>query len=74
MRKMIAILLVLAMAMGAFLALAEGTTAYEAMSKGSKGDAVKALQERLKELGYYSIAVDGDYGNGTVKAVTAFQA
>jgi hypothetical protein len=43
------------------------------LSKGSKGDAVVALQQRLSELGYYAGAFDGDYGNGTKNAVAAFQ-
>lgn len=44
------------------------------LSKGSKGDAVVALQQRLSALGYYGGAFDGDYGNGTKSAVAAFQA
>ena len=43
------------------------------LRKGDKGDAVKALQKRLKELGYYTNYVDGSYGDQTVKAVKAFQ-
>ena len=43
------------------------------LQKGSKGDAVKQLQQRLKELGYYSSSCDGNYGNVTVDAVKAFQ-
>lgn len=46
---------------------------YMELSKGSKGDEVVKLQNRLKELGFYTISVDGDYGNGTVKAVERFQ-
>ncbi len=42
-------------------------------SPGDKGDAVKTLQRKLKDLGYYSSSVDGDYGNGTKTAVKAFQ-
>ena len=34
---------------------------------------VRALQKRLKELGYYSGAADGDFGPATEKAVKAFQ-
>ncbi len=45
----------------------------EPLKKGSKGTAVKQLQQRLKQLGYYSSIIDGDYGNNTVKAVKAFQ-
>lgn len=40
---------------------------------GMRSDAVKALQERLKELGYYTYTVTGFYGQITTKAVTDFQ-
>ena len=40
---------------------------------GNLGDGVSALQQRLKELGFYKGSVDGDYGQGTQDAVTAFQ-
>ncbi len=43
------------------------------LEKGSKGDDVKKLQQRLKDLNYLSGGVDGDYGNGTASAVSAFQ-
>lgn len=33
----------------------------------------KAIQQRLKELGYYKGSVDGVYGQGTRSAVIAFQ-
>ena len=46
---------------------------YTELTKGSKGDEVKALQTRLFELGFYSSAIDGDYGNGTVNAIKAFE-
>ena len=42
-------------------------------SVGDQGDSVKAVQKKLKSLGYYSGSIDGDYGNGTKKAVIAFQ-
>ncbi|MBR2925579.1 MAG: peptidoglycan-binding protein [Clostridia bacterium] len=44
------------------------------LTEGSQGAAVRALQKNLKTLGYYTGSVDGDYGAGTVAAVTAFQA
>lgn len=45
-----------------------------AMSKyGSTGTEVKNIQKKLKELGYYKGSIDGIYGSGTKKAVTAFQ-
>lgn len=40
---------------------------------GTNGSAVRALQQQLKTLGYYSGSVDGDYGDGTTAAVSAFQ-
>lgn len=43
------------------------------LRKGDTGDDVKLVQQRLKELGYYTGLVDGSYGTGTVNAVTAFQ-
>ena len=52
----------------------ENDTAIHALSKlGSKGDEVRRIQKKLKELGFYSGAVDGIYGSATKKAVTAFQ-
>ncbi len=46
---------------------------YPQLAKGSKGDAVKKLQTRLFELGYYTKKIDGDYGSSTQTAVKAFQ-
>lgn len=46
---------------------------YETLSRGKKGEQVKALQRRLQQLGYYTKTIDGDYGSGTVGAVKAFQ-
>src|SRR5687767_990547 len=40
---------------------------------GSSGPDVKALQQKLKALGFYSNGVDGNFGAGTDKAVRAFQ-
>ncbi len=40
---------------------------------GDSGQEVRALQQRLKTLGYYTGSVDGDYGDGTKNAVKAFQ-
>ncbi len=51
-----------------------GTGSSTTLKSGSSGTAVKQLQTRLKELGYYSGSLDGDYGAGTVAAVKAFQA
>ncbi len=43
------------------------------LQKGDKGNDVMSVQLRLKALGYYTIAVDGQYGSGTVTAVKFFQ-
>ena len=43
------------------------------LKTGSTGDAVKQLQQKLKELGYYTGSVDGAYGAGTANAVKEFQ-
>ena len=43
------------------------------LAYGSSGDQVKAMQERLKALGYYDSTVDGQYGSGTKQAVKLFQ-
>ena len=48
-------------------------SAYTLLYSGSQGDAVKTLQSALKELGFYTGAVDGSFGSGTRSAVTAFQ-
>ena len=40
---------------------------------GSRGDSVRALQEKLNALGYNCGAPDGIFGSGTVSAVKAFQ-
>ena len=47
--------------------------AYTEIARGAKGEEVKVLQQRLKDLGYLDGVVDGDYGGGTERAVSAFQ-
>lgn len=49
-------------------------TLYE-LSKGilDKNPQIFTLQRLLKELGYYTAAIDGVFGSGTEKAVKAFQ-
>lgn len=43
------------------------------LKKGSSGDEVRRLQERLIALGYLSGAADGKFGSGTQTAVKWFQ-
>ncbi|MBR0462964.1 MAG: peptidoglycan-binding protein [Clostridia bacterium] len=39
------------------------------LSIGSKGDQVVSLQQRLYQLGFFTSAIDGDFGNNTMAAV-----
>ena len=49
------------------------STGYITLERDSKGDQVRTLQKRLKDLGFYSGSVDGSYGESTEVAVMAFQ-
>ena len=51
-----------------------GNAVYTTLREGDTGNNVKRLQQKLKDLGYYSGTVDGVYGSGTVTAVKSFQA
>jgi predicted chitinase len=42
------------------------------LRQGSKGDAVRSLQQRLSDLGY-NVSIDGNFGPGTCAAVKACQ-
>ncbi len=44
------------------------------LKENDNGAGVRALQRNLRTLGYYTGNIDGDYGPGTLAAVTAFQA
>ncbi len=50
------------------------TSAYSTLKNGSKGDSVKSLQRRLKQLGYFDGDIGGNYLTKTTKAVKEFQA
>ena len=43
------------------------------LRNGSAGERVTAAQQRLQELGYYTGAIDGQFGPGTMDAVQRFQ-
>lgn len=52
-----------------------GYTTYSVtLEKGSKGEEVRALQNRLIELNYLSGSADGSYGGKTATAIELFQA
>ena len=49
-------------------------TAVTVLSKlGSRGEEVRSIQKKLKELGLYKGSIDGIYGTQTQSAVRAFQ-
>lgn len=48
-------------------------SAYTPITASSDEMEIRTLQMALQELGFYTITVDGKYGNGTKKAVSAFQ-
>lgn len=49
------------------------STQSSSLKLGSSGEAVKKLQLRLYELGYYTGSIDGDFGYGTEAAFKLFQ-
>ena len=54
-------------------AMGEGVLLEKLLSKGSKGDQVRDLQDRLNSLGYSVGAVDGIFGSLTESALKDFQ-
>lgn len=51
----------------------EAQSRYERLESGASGPKVRALQQALQELGFFSGAVDGVFGTKTLTAVKAFQ-
>ena len=51
----------------------KGYVKYEELDRGSKGEEVSDVQERLKELGYYSGSLSGKYDSETQKAFKQFE-
>ena len=49
------------------------TSGGQPLALGSRGEAVTALQSKLRELGYKTVDADGFYGDTTRKAVMVFQ-
>ena len=73
MKKALKVILLFSALIICFSSISVFGTESQELTNGSKGAAVTELQERLKDLGYYTISVDGVYGNGTSSAVSAFQ-
>ncbi len=49
------------------------TASSSTLQEGDKSDAVKAMQTRLRQLGYLTSRADGDFGEKTKAALQAFQ-
>ena len=67
----LALIFILAAPLGAYLAVNDVSSAQQTQALTVNEN--KAVQQKLKELGYYSGSVDGVYGQGTRNAVIAFQ-
>ncbi|MDO4740569.1 MAG: polysaccharide deacetylase family protein [Eubacteriales bacterium] len=59
---------------GLDFAAMEADVPYTTLQTGDTSYAVRRMQLRLAELGFYTSECDGDYGSGTAAAVQAFQA
>ena len=56
-------------------AIGYSETTYPTLVRGDRGlSLIYTLQQRLKDLGYYTLRVDGIFGSGTQRAVRDFQA
>ena len=76
MNKRMRICLVMLTLMLAFASLGTATATRADAANIVKGDTkqnIRIVQQRLKELGYYTIAVDGIWGKKTLAAVKNFQ-
>jgi len=58
---------------GLDFAAMEADVPYTMLQEGDTSFAVRRMQLRLAELGFYASECDGDYGSGTAAAVKAFQ-
>lgn len=60
-------------ALGAQANTLPSITDFEELSRGSKGPVVQALQNSMIAQGLMSGKADGDFGNGSSRAISAFQ-
>ncbi len=68
-RRIVVVLIALFLLCGVTVSVAQAAT----IKQGAKGAQVKEIQQKLKNWGYYSGAVDGVFGAQTKKAVQYFQ-
>ncbi len=72
-KRVITLLTVITLFFGC-ISISVHNDAVSTLSKlGSRGNEVRRIQTKLKELGYYRGSVDGIYGVATQKAVRSFQ-
>jgi len=70
------LLVLITLAVGSLLPRGQGqaeAAARPTLRRGATGDAVREVQQRLKDWGYYEGPVDGQFGPLTEKAVRFFQ-
>lgn len=71
-RRLIAALVILFAVNIALILIAQSAQA-ATYRRGSTGEQVRVIQDKLKRWGYYNGEVDGIYGSATEKAVRSFQ-
>ena len=67
------IMLALVIALGAFMGASSVRADAKNIIKGDTKENIRIVQQRLKELGYYKISVDGIWGPKTLAGVKNFQ-
>lgn len=72
-RNICLVLLVLVLALSAFAGMGAMRADAAHIVKGDTKENVRIVQQRLKELGYYKISVDGIWGSKTLAGVKNFQ-
>ena len=72
-KKTITLLVALSILCAAFMFVTATANSATVLKQGSTGEDVKAVQQRLKNWGYYTGEVDGIYGSLTEEAVIRFQ-
>ncbi len=70
-KRLMALLTAMVLLLGCTYAVQAEIT--KTLRRGAKGSDVRELQDMLQGLGFYTKAIDGIYGKGTVTAVKAFQ-
>lgn len=72
-RRILSVIMILTLIFGCSFSFFQHPSVSTLSKLGSRGNEVRQIQAKLKELGYYKGAVDGIYGINTQKAVRAFQ-